>query len=110
MKLLLPVILVFSLSAYADGHGEEPDTPPETTNDPIIETCRITAADIGRGQEAAKILEEQASVDRSASRPVVNRQLQTKRLEIWDLMRQNAEYYKNLDCHKHLYEGPDRQN
>jgi len=58
MKLLLPAMLFFSLSAYADNHGEEPDTQPELINDPIVETCKITAEDIGKLQERAKSLEE----------------------------------------------------
>ncbi|MBT3897178.1 MAG: hypothetical protein HOF32_00760, partial [Gammaproteobacteria bacterium] len=56
MKLLLPAVLFFSLSAYADNHGEELDTQPEPINDPIVETCKITAEDIGKLQERAKSL------------------------------------------------------
>ena len=105
---MLSAILVFSLSAYADDHAEEADKMSDTKNDPVVETCKITAADIGKLQQRAKILEEQASIDMSASRPLVNKELQSQLLETWGFMLENAEYYKNLDCHKHLYEDPRR--
>ena len=108
MKLLLPAMLFFSFSAYADNHGEELDTQPEPINDPIVETCKITAEDIGKLQERAKSLEEQANIDMSASRPLINKEVRSQMLETWNFMMQNAEYYKNLDCHKHLYSDPRR--
>ena len=111
MRLVLILIMAFSANAYADNHAEEGHAKPDKAlpaNDPIITTCKTTAEDIGKLQDRAKMLEEQADIDLNASRPLVNPQVQGQLLETWRFMMENAEYYKNLDCHKHHYESPRR--
>ena len=111
MRLVLVLIMAFGANAYADNHPEEGHAKPDKAlpaNDPIIATCKITAEDIGKLQDRAKMLEEQADIDLNSSRPLVNPQVQGQLLETWRFMMENAEYYKNLDCHKHLYESPRR--
>ena len=111
MRLVLVLIMAFSANVYADNHPEEGHAKPGKAlpaNDPIIATCKITAEDIGKLQDRAKMLEEQADIDLNASRPLVNPQVQGQLLETWRFMMENAEYYKNLDCHKRLYESPRR--
>ena len=111
MRLVLVLIMAFSANAYADNHPEEGHAKPDKAlpaKDPIIATCKITAEDIGKLQDRAKMLEEQADIDLNASRPLVNPQVQGQLLETWRFMMENAEYYKNLDCNKHLYESPRR--
>ena len=58
MKLLLAVLLAFTANAYADGHGDDAEAA-----DPIQNTCRTTAEDIGKLQERAKMLEDQMKID-----------------------------------------------
>ena len=97
MRLVLVLIMAFSANAYADNHPEEGHAKPDKAlpaNDPIIATCKITAEDIGKLQDRAKMLEEQADIDLNASRPLVNPQVQGQLLETWRFMMENAEYYK----------------
>ena len=111
MRLVLVLIMAFGANAYADNHPEEGHAKPDKAlpaNDPIVATCKITAEDIGTLQDRLKEIEKHSDIDRSASRPLINSQLQDQGVQTWDLMLQNAAYYKNLDCHKHLYESPRR--
>ncbi len=98
MKLLLAVLLAFTANAYADGHGDDAEAA-----DPIQNTCRTTAEDIGKLQERAKMLEDQMKIDMSSSQPMMNRELNKAMLETWRIMRENADYYAALNCHEHLY-------
>ena len=98
MKLLLVALLTFTANVYADGHGDDAEAV-----DPIHNTCRTTAEDIGKLQERAKKLEDQKKIDMSSSQPMLNASLNKAMLETWRIMRENADYYAALNCHEHLY-------
>lgn len=98
MKFLLAALLAFTANVSADGHDDKAEA-----SDPILNTCKTTAEDIGTLQERAKMLEGQMKIDMNSSRPIVNAELNKAMLETWRFMRENAEYYAALNCHEHLY-------
>ena len=113
MRLLIALMLAFSANAFSDNHEEAENSKSDVgpaTDDPIVTTCKITAEDIGKLQSRAKMLEEQADIDMSASRPLLNPEIRNQLVETWGFMMENAEYYANLNCHEHLYETPRREH